>query len=299
MANSDVYLPASSSDEWTQWNGGGNFQGACLIGNNAGFQNDGAVRFPSVNVNQGVSVVSASLRIHADHQGSGSVSITTYGIKETNTASFSSNPFGRTKTSASTTQLNGMPGIGAFLGINVTSQVNEIIGQGGWSSGNAMGFLCFNNSGTSGTAAFVEDDSLACQLIIQISSTPNFTPTPGTISAPSFPSAQDWGLKVSQPGIDVKTATESQLYFTSRKKELRVGTELATNGGSSSYTHGLGYAPSVLGYYNNSGTTRIMNMPSNVLSVEEYIASDSNNVYYFLNGTAELGYLYVFIDPLT
>ncbi len=58
----------------------------------------------------------------------------------------------------------------------------------------------------------------------------------------------DYGIKVSQPGYDVKTATPSQLSFSSKYQQLKVysqGSGTLTESGSRMATinHGLGYVP--------------------------------------------------------
>jgi hypothetical protein len=299
MANEDFYSLSSSQNSYTQFHGvsSGEAQGAYYIGQSVsvpGNYYDGAARFTGIGIGQGVSVNYAQLRLYSQYQGTAdSIKMKTYGIKEVNTSTFSSNPFGRTKTTAVTTQTSGRPGVGAFIGVDVTSQVNEILGQGGWTSGNAMGFFSFDNSSDSG--AFIGDESLKTQLLIRVSAQPNFTPTPGTVSAPSFPASTDYGIRISQSGIDVKTANESQLYFTTRKKEMRVNEERII-GTATIFSHGLSYAPCTLGYnIDSSGHIVIMNFPSNVISTEPYVGADSTNVVLFPDQGA---YIYVFIDPL-
>lgn len=283
----------SSGNAYAQ--GGSDSPGKFKIGNLAGGGIDGALRFPNVTLNQGTVVQSARLYIYSQFNGSGTIRFKVQGIKETNTASFSSNPFGRSKTTAIYTDSKTV-GSGGYFNTDCTDEMNEILAQGGWSSGNAMGFFVFNNGSDAGIDS--EDWSLSCLLQIYISSTPNLTPTPIVIPAPTFPSTNDYGMRVSQPGIDVRTATEQQLFWTSRKKELRVNEERQVTD-VSSFAHGLGYAPSVLGYYTDSSNRRrIMNVPSNIFSTEPYIGSDATNVILFPIPTKP-AYIYTFIDPLT
>ncbi len=76
---------------------------------------------------------------------------------------------------------------------------------------------------------------------------------------------QLWGLKVAQPGIDVTTATDSQLIFNSQQNVFKIVktatlsvTTTAVAVGSSgsdsvSYTHNLGYTPAFVYYLDYTG----------------------------------------------
>lgn len=70
----------------------------------------------------------------------------------------------------------------------------------------------------------------------------------------------EWGMKVAQAGVDVTTATDSQLIFNSQQDVFKIvqtgSTSLFlpfTGGGiqtsvSSTIAHGLGYVPAFIGY---------------------------------------------------
>ena len=253
---------------------------------------DGASRFENIQIPQGTTVNSAILRLYVAVVGSGSgnLNIKAYGIDEDNTALFTTNPFGRTRTSASTTNHDIKPSQGGWRDLDVTAQVNEILARGGWSSGNAMGFLVFDDGSPDNVYML---NYMSNILLIRTSALPDFTPTPINISAPTFPAASSYGIRVSQPGVDVKTATESQLYFTSRKKEFRVLAEGDKEDGF--FAHGLSYAPGVLGFWiDGDGNRQIANYPYTIIDVGVAVLSDGTNVY----STVPM-YVYVFIDPLT
>ncbi len=284
--------------------------GAAAIGQldgEPGLYFDGALRFTNVPIPQGTSVNYALLRVYASEQGSsGSMKIKTYGIKETNTSAFTSNPFGRVRTTAVSTTTNSRPGLGGYINIDVTSQVTEIVGQGGWSSGNAMGFMMFDNG--SDLNAYMADTDFNSNLIIRLSAEPNFFPTPGSISAPTFPAISSHGLKISKPGIDVKTATEDQLLLTTRKKELKIIKEGSTDCTFNVYKnvpHGMTYAPAHLAYVESGGyrfklNRDLGNMTTDIISggAQGYVSADPTNLKIIITASKNV-YYYIFIDPLT
>lgn len=66
-----------------------------------------------------------------------------------------------------------------------------------------------------------------------------------------------YGLKVSKAGQDVYTATDSQLVFNSGQDIFKIVavvslsiTALATTNNITTYAHGLGYVPAVVGFLN-------------------------------------------------
>ena len=70
----------------------------------------------------------------------------------------------------------------------------------------------------------------------------------------------DYGIKVSQPGYDVATATPSQLVFSSKYKTLKVhaqgsGAMTHTGGRTITIPHNLGYVPLFLAHMDLSYST--------------------------------------------
>lgn len=105
--------------------------------------NNSAVRFTGVNIASGDTVTRAKVYLYAGNSGGSSsqhIKWDNYGVKETNTSACNSGVFGRTKTTATSYQDRTVPNLGDYVEVDAVSMVNEIKGQGGWSSGNAMGF---------------------------------------------------------------------------------------------------------------------------------------------------------------
>lgn len=298
--------PPDDNNVWSyRVSSGGHFTGWFGVGNNSTYgQMHGAVRFPSIPLNRNQFVTDARLHLFAGAtEGAGdgnALKVRLRGIDEDNTANFSSDPLGRSETDAEYIEQKTIPpgggyGIGHF-DMAAKNLVNEIIARGGWNYGNAMGFKIFDNGSTSGH--HIWDSGEKAVLDLWLSAEPDLTPTPVSIAAPTFPVLTHYGIRVSAPGVDVKTATESQLFFTSRKKELRVKEERVILN-QDAFAHGLAYAPCVLGFYTDSSNlVRIMNYPSNRFSVEPFIGVDSVNVNLFPVPNKP-AYVYVFIDPLT
>lgn len=258
-----------------------------------------AVRFPNILLTHSQSIISAQLSLYVSGRqaGGGTIRFIGYGIKEVNTSSFSSSPFGRTRTTASKTGTSSVPATGSYLNIDVTNLVNEIIGQGSWASGNAMGFLILDNGSDTGNVIY--DGTEQARLSITISATPDLTPDPITVAAPTFPAPQDYGIRISAPNIDVKKAVENQIYFTSRKKELRVSSqgEVYNNESGETIPHGLSYIPCVLGYWSDASGRHLYHWIAGGFTVSLGLTSDDTNVY-VITLASQYGYYYVFVDPL-
>lgn len=96
----------------------------------------------------------------------------------------------------------------------------------------------------------------------------------------------DYGLKVSKPWYDVKTATPAQLVFSSKYPTLRVhtkgsGTITHTGGRTVTIAHGLGYVPMFMVHGNIYGGSNFYQLPyvdsSNVS--QAYAYADATNLY--------------------
>lgn len=96
----------------------------------------------------------------------------------------------------------------------------------------------------------------------------------------------DYGIKVSKPGYDVKTATPQQLVFSSKYPTLRIhsrgtGSVTHTGGRISTIYHGLGYVPMFTVYAKGTGDSTMVRLPY-VNDVNESIVSayaDDENLY--------------------
>ena len=283
----------NDSNAFTMWESGES-SGVSSTGKGSSHVYNGAYRFSSVGVSG--SVYNATLKMYiGSYANSGTLRFKAYGIKETNTSDFGSNPFGRPKTTNYNQSNTSVPSTGNYINADVTSMVNEILGQGGWSSGNAIGFLILDNG--SDTNSAYDDFDERSLLVIQTSAPPNKKPTPVTVSAPTFPAENGYGIRVSKPEKNVKIASESELYFTTRKKLFRIKQERVSLN-ETSYAHGLAYTPCVFGYFTNvSDQVSVMNYPTNAFSVEPYIGSNATNVILFPE-TNKPAYTYLCVDPL-
>ena len=311
MANEYVYTQQSTNNNaFKQWHGGatGESGGTFGLGESdveaPNTYYDGACRFPGLAIAQGVTVYSAQLKIYSQFEAGSTIRFNAYGIKEVNTAEFSSNPFGRTKTTAVTGGSSGPPGVGNYINIDVTSQVNEILAQGSWASGNAIGFMVFDN--TSNNTSYIQDDSESCLLVIKLSVDPDFFPDPGSIAAPTFPETTHIGIRISQPNVDVKTALSSQLLFSTRQKEYktitRAGVDCTMNV-EKIIAHGLSYSPAFIAYVESGGYRFKLNRDflgaTDPVSggAQGYIGSDDTNLRILIDKSKNV-YYYVFIDEL-
>lgn len=119
-----------------------------------------AIRFENVTLSQGASIYAAKMNFYLHSiYGGHDVKITTKGIKETNTSDFGGDPFGRSQTTASVNnQASHSMHAGDTWAYGVTSVVQEIINQGGWNSGNALGLFQFDNGTDNSEKNQIEDD---------------------------------------------------------------------------------------------------------------------------------------------
>ncbi|HEC65059.1 MAG TPA: hypothetical protein ENI23_07190 [bacterium] len=100
-----------------------------------------AVRFTNVTVPQGSTIDTATLTYTALGTDTNNVLTKMYGFDEDNTADYSSDPTGRTKTTAVVDwDLNGVTN-NVTYSFSIATIVQEIINRSGWSSGNAIGFI--------------------------------------------------------------------------------------------------------------------------------------------------------------
>jgi hypothetical protein len=151
----NIFHPLAGNDYWDNHYGANSF---ILVGNKFSSGFDGAIRFPSINVTQGETIVSATLDVRAEYSnnGGGDVKFDMWGIAEDNTSDFSGSPMGRTKTSSVTHRQGPPSSTGQYFGVDVKNQVQEIVNRGGWSSGNSLGFT-YGDTG-SFTNSYMEDD---------------------------------------------------------------------------------------------------------------------------------------------
>lgn len=296
-------------DEYTK-SGGSDLSYTCIVGHYVGDPTDGALLFSNLQIAKNQSIISATLYYgyYDVGENSGDWKFKVYGIDQDNTGNFSSNPLGRSKTTASIT-IDTTPPTSGRKTLDVKSILEEITSRSGWSSGNNVGFIFEDNGSSDNVWAEADTDVDKTYLIYRLTAEPNFFPTPGTVSAPTFPEASDYGLKVSKVGVDVGTADEDELLMTTRQKVFKVLNEgtLDLTSGVATYTHNLAYFPATLGYIKGtaSGEDRMYKL-NKVLygsdnDVGGFISSSTAvaEVSTFGAGTPSLVYLYTFIDPLT
>lgn len=303
MAGETIYFPAANAD--FAYDVVGSFQatGDFDVGHlHPSNYLNGAIRFRNVTVAQGTSVDDAGVVIVSANSPGDSYYFYVEGIDEDNTADFNaSNAFGRSRTSARTTHYVSSVTDGERHGYGAGSIVNEILARGGWSSGNSMGFVFIAEAASAhgGTSNFFDANlSTGCYLWIRTSAEPDFTPTPISLASESFPEADDFGIKISKPGIEVESATESQLYFTTRKKVMTVKSQgnIITTANPHLISHGLSYTPMVMAFALKDGKRHI-------LPRVRYGAGDnigwvevtSTQVKFYVNTSTQI-YYYIFYD---
>lgn len=179
----------ASEDDGSEATGGASYsyiQARLVVGRTAqpgAYNCDCCARFANVTIPKGSTINSASILLHENglnlYDTTPDVKAVTYGIDEDNTNDFSTNPFGRTKTTAhkhSTWSFTNND----FEEHSITdlaSVVQEIIDRNGWVSGNAMGFL-INNDGSSdaqlGSVYSYDGDSAHCPELIISYTVPSF-----------------------------------------------------------------------------------------------------------------------------
>lgn len=232
----------------------------------------GAIRVVSVTIPQGTVVDSATLHFRCETAVPASnqnVKMKISGIDEDNTATFTSDPWGRAKTTNNYTNEYSNSSNDTWIDITVTDIVNEILGRGGWSSGNAMGFIIEDNGTATDQTRDLNDDyggtydsylsvvlhtpsaSPSRSISRSPSASPSPTPSPSPSPIPSF-----FGLKIAKPGIDVLTTDNPvDFIFNSDYGTLKylskqeINTSFDANAGpvacTGTYAHGLGYYPFV------------------------------------------------------
>ncbi len=301
MANENIYFLAS--DQETGRNGAlGYDQGLFMAGKKDAFDLQGALRF-QVTLAQGTTVSLARLYMYVQFRGVGSnLKVIAHGFDEDNTADLSSNPFGRSQTSASNTIDSAIVSVGSYQEMEVTTIVNEILARGGWSSGNSMGFAIENNG--SADNIYLEDDNGISYLMIRAEAEPNFTPTPKSVSPSPIPPSRNVGMKMSYPGKNVLIASESELYFISRKKKqfkvFKEGRFVSSGAGDFSIPHALGYIPFTSVYCKSSIFGNFwVKLPLSWDANSPNYYMDKYNIYFHSTTSGEEFYYRVFLDKLS
>lgn len=309
-----------TNDMWTNLDTSYDLAGLAYIGNNY-HEGDGrnrsykcAIRFQDITITGSINY--AGLYFWTQYDGrdesprDGGWNFKIYGIDEDNTGSFSSSPLGRTKTSNSEESSNGdEPNTGTWKEVTITNAVKEVLERGGFFSGNSLGIILEDNgSGKNKYAGDVTDRETF--LVIRKSAEPNFKPTPKTVSAPILPAIDSTGIRISYPGYDVDTATEGQLYFTSRKRCFKViaeGKITTTAGVVYNIAHGKSYKPCARAFFKSISSTKRYKIPRFLPGEQQdpdadttngRIEIDSTNVKILTTDACEV-YYYIYLDELS
>jgi len=272
-----------------------NYSGSCIVGDNGGDDSKGALRFTNLNVDINTTFNLCELVYkYSSVGGSGTWKFKVRAINEDNTAAFGY-PFGRALTTANVTYSESQPTSGGTKTMNVSSQVQEVVARSGWSNGNAIGFVLEDNGSDDNVFAFAS--IVDTYLVFRTSAEPNFKPTIVTVSAPTIPTAENYGLKFSSPGISVLTATEEQTTITTGKKQFKVHMEgeVSATGASITVAHGLVYVPFVMLFIKFNSLTVWEKMPSS--GFKSYYVNSTNLVIPNLVSGDKV-YYYIFLDEL-
>jgi len=283
------------SDSWLE-SGATNYSGSCLVGDFSGDDSKGALRFTNLNVNINTTFNLCELVYkYGSVGGSGTWKWKVKAINEDNTAAFGY-PFGRSLTSEQVTYSEGHPISGGTKSMNVSSLVEKVVSRGGWSYGNAIGFVLEDNGSDNNVYAFASITN--SYLVYRTNGEPNFKPTPVTVSAPTIPPAENYGLKFSSPGISVLTATEEQTTITTGKKQFKVHMEgeVTSTGASITVAHGLGYVPFVMLFIKFNSLTVWEKMPSS--GFNSYYVNSTNLIVPNLESGDKI-YYYIFLEQVS
>lgn len=244
-----------------------------------------AFRFNNVNIPPGATITSAYLKLKASDNTGSEVAFKIHGIDEDDTANFSSDPNGRSKTTASVNwTLASVTAETEYTSPDIKTVIQEIIDRGSWSSGNDLGLISADN-GTSNDRIdrfyAYDGSSTKCALLeinytgssssasvspspsptpsasksLSISSSPSLSPSLSISPSPS-PVEPFFGLKIAKSGYNVlETGDPTKLIFSSDYgtlkyfEKLTTTVELDANAGDiacqGSVTHDLGYYPYV------------------------------------------------------
>lgn len=195
MATFSTRVTAGADDGYGNLDGSGTWKNTF---NFLGFGNYFPVsvvlcRFQNVTIPQGSIINSAKITFYFSGGSANGANTNIYGIDEDNTASFSSDPRSRTKTTAVVTWDFSAPSLNSsFDTSDISSVIKEIVDRGGWSSGNALGIRIEDDGSTFGQDAdSYEKNTLTCALltvdytVVSPSSSPSASPSPSSSQSPS------------------------------------------------------------------------------------------------------------------
>lgn len=257
--------------EWLNNNSSGGI-GKSFVGNVV----RSAYRFINVNIPGDAVINSATLTLIGASTDSSTVYTKLYGIDEDNTANFTNDPVGRSTTTANIDWdfSGGITAESTYVSSDITSIVSEIVTRGGWSSGNAMGFVHTDDgsanddilrfyayAGSTTKCALLTIDWSSATSTSTTTSTSSSTTSTTSTSTTTLPS-EFFGIKISKPGINVlKTNMPNELQFSSQYNTLKYFMEGRLNTSivqsvdgfdtvtvTTSVNHNLGYFPFHVAY---------------------------------------------------
>lgn len=212
--------------------------GWCIIGWNtfSSSENYSGARFTNVSIDQGTIIDSAFVTLTAYQTDTDTVDVRFECIDEDDAGDLTSDPSGRSVTTANTTHnFTGITNNTEYV-IDITTAVQEVINRAGWVPGNDLIVMFRLNSG-SGTNRIIHFHSEASSstkspyIEINWSGTTTSTSTTTTTSSSTSSSTttstttlplEFIGMKVSKPGIDVlKTNMPNDLIFSSNWNTLK------------------------------------------------------------------------------
>jgi hypothetical protein len=263
---------------------------------------NGAIRVNNVTISKNAAISDAGIVISPTNAYGDSYYFYIQGIDEDNTADFNaSSVFGRPRTTASNDFYQYQMSSGQRTSFGCQSMVKEIVDRSGWSSGNSMAFVFIAKAETEHggvdnyISSFPGDDNY---LWVRLTAQPDFTPTPVSLTSQAFPDPDDYGIRLSKPGVDVKTATEHELYYTSRKRVMTVKQEglVTTTANPHAISHGLTYTPMVMAFALSGG--RRYQLPavnySGGVNIG-YVSTTSTTVRFHVQTGTQV-YYYIFYD---
>lgn len=192
---------------------------------------------------------------------------------------------------------------GNLYGFGCQSMVKEIVDRSGWSSGNAMAFVFIAKAesahGSTNNYVYLDPfNYVDAYLWIRLNAQPDFTPTPISLASQAFPDPDDYGIRLSKPGVDVKTATEHELYYTSRKRVMTVKREglVTTTANPHAISHGLSYTPMVMAFALSGGRRyQLPRVRYGSGGTVGYVSTTSTTVRFHVQTGTQI-YYYIFYD---
>ncbi len=108
----------------------------------SGYRDRAAIRWKDIIIPQGQAITDAYLQVKNVFTDAGTdIKFYIYGIKESNTADFGSDPTGRPKTTAYENKTQSQQTSNFNFGTTIKNEMQEVVNLPGWTSGNAFGVI--------------------------------------------------------------------------------------------------------------------------------------------------------------